>query len=181
VENVAQAVTTLAGLGAKTIVVPNLGDLGTTPFAAARNLTTQARVFSTVFNVLLQGTLGDLESDLGIDIVQVDVFSLSEAIATRPSEFGFTNVTDPLFQQPTLPVDAFTFAFADDFHPTTTVHRLIGETVKRSLTSPTPSQVLQTSGALVQQLINSSGVRSTLDGLLLGSNLPTPLLASSLS
>jgi phospholipase/lecithinase/hemolysin len=181
VENVAQAVTTLAGVGARTIVVPNLADLGVTPLATARNLNTQARVFSTVFNVLLQGTLGDLEQDLGIDIVQVDVFSLSQALATRPSEFGFTNVTDPLFQQPTLPVDAFTFAFADDFHPTTTVHRLIGDTVKRSLSQPTPGQVLQTSGALVQQFVSSSGFRSTLEGLLFGSSSLTsaPLLTTA--
>ncbi len=48
--NVAQAVTTLAGLGAKTILVPNLPDLGVTPFVAARNLTIQATIFSGLFN-----------------------------------------------------------------------------------------------------------------------------------
>jgi phospholipase/lecithinase/hemolysin len=168
--NVAQAVTTLAGLGAKTILVPNLPDLGVTPFVAARNLTTQATIFSGLFNTLLLGTLGSLEADLGIDIVQVDAFSLSEAIARRPSEFGFTNTTTPLFQQlaspPTQPVNPATFVFADDFHPTTAVHRLISDAVKRSLSAPTPGKTLETTGLLLTELVSSSGFRSTIENLL---------------
>jgi phospholipase/lecithinase/hemolysin len=168
--NVAQAVTTLAGLGAKTILVPNLPDLGVTPFVAARNRTTQATLFSGLFNTLLLGTLGRLESDLGIDIVQVDTFSLSEAIARRPSEFGFTNTTTALFQQlaslPTQPVNPAAFVFADDFHPTTAVHRLISDAVKRSLLAPTPGKVLETSGLLLTELVSSSGFQSTIENLL---------------
>ncbi len=170
IDNVTQAVTTLAGLGAKTILVPNLPDLGVTPFVTARNLTTQATIFSGLFNTLLLGSLGRLESDLGIDIVQVDTFSLSEAIARRPSEFGFTNTTTPLFQQlaslPTQPVNPAAFVFADDFHPTTAVHRLISDAVQRSLSAPTPGQVLETSGLLLTELVSRSGFRSTVENLL---------------
>jgi phospholipase/lecithinase/hemolysin len=169
VGNVAQAVTTLAGLGAKTILVPNLPDLGVTPFVATRNLTIQATIFSSLFNTLLLGTLGSLESDLGIDIVQVDTFSLSEAIARRPSEFGFTNTTTPLFQQlvnqPTQLVNPGTFVFADDFHPTTAVHRLISDAVERSLSASTPGKVLETSGLLLTELVSSSGFRSVIENL----------------
>jgi phospholipase/lecithinase/hemolysin len=166
VENVAQSVITLAGLGAKTIVVPNIPNLAITPFVAARNLTPQAAIFSTLFNTLLQGTLGGLESQLGIDIVQVDVFSLSSAIAQRPTEFGFTNATTPLFQALASQPNPDTFVFADDFHPTTTVHRLISDGVKRSLSTPTPGRVLPTSGAIVRELVNSSGFRSLVGSFL---------------
>jgi phospholipase/lecithinase/hemolysin len=192
VGNVTKAVSTLAKLGAKTIVVPNLPNLGVTPFAAARNLIPQATAFSTAFNTLLQGELGGLETNLGIDIVQIDIFSLSQAIATRPSEFGFTNITTPLFQaalSAKTPINPNNFAFADDFHPTTAVHRLISNTVKRSLTQPTPSQVFATSGQVVQQvvqqLVNSSGFQSTIGKLFSDFTknplTPNPLLANASS
>jgi phospholipase/lecithinase/hemolysin len=177
VDNVAQSVITLAGLGAKTIVVPNIPNLAITPFVAARNLTPQAAIFSTLFNTLLQGTLGGLESQLGIDIVQVDVFSLSSAIAQRPTEFGFTNATTPLFQSLASQPNPDTFVFADDFHPTTAVHRLISDGVKRSLSAPTPGRVLPTSGAIVRELVNSSGFRSAVGNLL--NQLPANLLPAN--
>jgi phospholipase/lecithinase/hemolysin len=165
VNNVAQAVTNLAGLGAQTIVVPNLPNLGVTPLAAARNLSTNATLFSTLFNTLLQGTLGDLERDLKVDIVQVDVFSLVQSIVARPSAFGLSNLTTPLFQaavaSPT-PIDPAKFAFADDFHPTTAVHQLIGEAFQRVLAKPVPGTVLPTSAGLVQGLLTSSGLGSGL-------------------
>jgi phospholipase/lecithinase/hemolysin len=159
VQNVAQAVTNLARLGAQTIVVPNLPNLGITPFAAARNLTPNATLFSTLFNTLLQGTLGDLERDLQVDLVQVDVFSLVQSIVDRPSEFGLSNLTTPLFQAalaaPT-PIDPAKFAFADDFHPTTAVHQLIGVAFQNALAQPTPGMVLPTSAGLVQGLLSQA-------------------------
>jgi phospholipase/lecithinase/hemolysin len=178
VDNVAQSVITLAGLGAKTIVVPNVPNLAITPFVAARNLTPQAAIFSTLFNTLLKGTLGGLESQLGIDIVQIDVLSLSSAIAQRPTEFGFTNATTPLFQAAASgPVNPDSFVFADDFHPTTAVHRLFSDSVKRSLTAPTPGRVLPTSGAIVRELVNSSGFRTIVGNFL--NRLPADLLPAN--
>jgi phospholipase/lecithinase/hemolysin len=173
----AQSVITLAGLGAKTIVVPNIPNLAITPFATARDLTSQAAIFSTLFNTLLQGTLGGLESQLGIDIVQIDTFSLSSAIARRPTEFGFTNATTPLFQSLASQPNPDTFVFADDFHPTTAVHRLFSDSVKRSLSTPTPGNVLPTSGAIVRELVNSRGF-STIVGNFLN-QLPADLLPTN--
>jgi phospholipase/lecithinase/hemolysin len=135
VENVAQSVISLAGLGAQTIVVPNLPNLGRTPFAVARDLVAQGQIFSTTFNLLLQGTLGQLESELGVDLVQVDIYGLVESIAQRPSEFGFTNITQPLIAAAAVTpgVNPAEFAFMDDFHPTTAVHQLIAEAVERAV------------------------------------------------
>jgi phospholipase/lecithinase/hemolysin len=164
VDNVAQAVIKLAGVGAKTILVPNIPNLSQAPSVIARNLTTQATIFSTLFDTLLQGTLGSLETRLGVDIIQVDVLSLSVAIAQRPSEFGFTNTTTSLFQQlasqPTEPVNANAFVFSDSLHPTTAVHHLISDEMVRSLSTATPGRVLSSSSQLVQELANSSGFRS---------------------
>jgi hypothetical protein len=52
------------------------------------SLSDTGTAFSTAFNTLLQGTLGALEQNLGIDLIQVDVFSLVQLIAQRPAEFG---------------------------------------------------------------------------------------------
>jgi phospholipase/lecithinase/hemolysin len=177
VDNVAQSVITLAGLGAKTIVVPNIPNLAITPVVAGRDLIPQAAIFSSLFNTLLQGTLGGLESELGIDIVQVDVFSLSSAIARRPTEFGFTNATTPLFQALASQPNPDTFVFADDFHPTTAAHRLISDAVKRSLSTPTPGEVLPTSGAIVRELVNSSGFSTAVGNIL--DQLPANLLPAN--
>jgi phospholipase/lecithinase/hemolysin len=174
VDNVAQSVITLADLGAKTLVVPNIPNLAITPVITARNLTAQAAIFSTLFNTLLQGTLGALESQLGIDIVQIDVFSLSSAIAQRPTEFGFSNATTPLFQALASQPNPDTFVFADDFHPTTAVHRLISDSVKRSLSTPTPGRVLPTGGAILRELVNNSGFSTAVGNFL--NQLPADLL-----
>jgi phospholipase/lecithinase/hemolysin len=166
VKNIAKSVTSLAELGAKTIAVTNLPNIGLTPLAAERNLQTQATIFSTVFNTLLQGTLGALEANLGVDLVQVDAFSLVQSIATRPNEFGLSNIKTPLFDQNPPPANPDAFAFADDFHPTTAVHRFVADTFKRSLSSPTPGQVLPSTIDTLEQLVNSSGLRSRLNQLL---------------
>jgi phospholipase/lecithinase/hemolysin len=182
VKNIAKSVTSLAGLGAKTIAVTNLPNIGLTPLAAERNLQTQGTIFSTVFNTLLQGTLGTLEANLGVDLVQVDAFSLVQSIATRPSEFGFSNITTPLFDQNPAPANPDAFAFADDFHPTTAVHRLVADTFKRSLSSPTPGKVLPNTIDTLEQLVNSSGLGSQLNKLLddlLPSNTKLSIAVSS--
>jgi phospholipase/lecithinase/hemolysin len=187
VENVATAVTNLAQVGAQTIAVANLPNLGLAPLANQQNLVPEATLFSIAFNGVLERTLARLEGALGVDIVQVDTFSVSQAIAQRPSEFGLTNITDPLIRQ-TLPVNPQGFFFWDDFHPTTAVHQLIADTFERSLSTPTPSNVLNTSLALVEGALNNSGFRSTLSNLLAsalpnysGLGLPSNPLSTRLS
>jgi phospholipase/lecithinase/hemolysin len=165
VKNVASAVTGLARVGAETIAVANIPNLGLAPLVNQQDLTLEAIAFSIAFNVVLEYTLAQLEDSLGVDVVQIDTFSVSQAIAQRPSEFGFTNITTPLILQ-TTPANPQAFFFWDDFHPTTAVHSLIADTFERSLSTPTPSGVLNTSLGLVANALNSSGFQSTLNSLL---------------
>jgi phospholipase/lecithinase/hemolysin len=168
VAHVAEAVTTLAGLGAKTIAVANIPNLGLTPFASSRNIVAEASIFSIGFNVLLEQALVNLERRLNVDIVEVDTFSLSEKIALQPQQFGFTDTTDSLFQtlqtNPTANPNAF--VFTDDFHPTAAVHQLFANLFESSLSQPVASHVLATSALIVSNLINSSGGRSAISSLL---------------
>lgn len=171
VQNIATAVTELAHLGATTIAIANLPNLGRTPLLVQQGLSAVATAFTIRFNVVLEKTLIQLERSLKVDIAQVDLFSLGEAIAQRPQEFGFTNLKDPLIRQ-VNPVNPQGFFYWDDFHPTTQVHSLIADAFKRSLSKPTSSHVLQTSFNAVSNLVNSGTVRPILEVLLSQSSLP---------
>lgn len=169
VENVLTAVSDLAEAGALTIAVGNVPNLGRAPLVTREGTVVAATAFSTSFNLLLEYGLIQLEQNLGVDIVQIDTFSLGEAIAQRPSEFGFTNITDPLLTQlfsPTPPANPQGFFYWDDFHPTATTHQLIADAFARSLSTPTPSAVINTSLGLASAGINSSGFQSVLASVL---------------
>lgn len=171
VESIADSIITLVEGGAEKIVVPNLPNLGRVPLAIAEDLVPQATAFSVGFNLLLQGTLGALEPELGVDLIQVDVFSLIESIAQRPSEFGFTNITDPLIDVLAAGgnPNPSEFTFVDGFHPTTNVHRLIADAIGRAVMQPTPGMVLPTTLNLVGGLLGGveSGLLSQLTSFLL--------------
>ena len=170
VQNVATAVTELAQLGATTIAVANLPNLGRTPLLIRQGVDAIATAFTIGFNVVLEKTLIQIERSLKVDIARVDVFSLGESIAQRPQEFGFTNLKDPLISQ-VNPVNPKGFFYWDDFHPTTQVHTLIADVFKRSLSSPTRSNILETSLNAVSTLVNSGTVRPILENLLNQSRL----------
>jgi len=181
VANVAQAVTTLANRGAKTIVVPNLPNLGLTPFADRQNsakadLVGIATVFSVGFNLLLQPTLATLEQQLKqvdskVDVVQIDAFSLSQDIARSPEQFGFKNSTETLFSKLQLdPPDPLLnpdeFVFADPFHPTTRTHEVFADLFEQSLSYPVASRVLETSVSAINDLIRTGRGQSVINDLL---------------
>lgn len=134
VDNIATSIITLAQRGADSFLVANLPDLGLLPRSRSAGLSESATAISTAFNSALSTALSPLEQTLSIDIVEVDIFSLTRELATRPSEFGFTNVTDPLIQQvnPTNPNEFF---FWDDTHPTARVHELIADVFQTTLFS----------------------------------------------
>ncbi len=181
VANVVKAVTTLANDGAETIVVPNLPDLGLTPFAAGKdvlgnpsqpNVEPIATLFSVGFDLLLQPTLANLEQQLKkvnpkVDIVQMDILSLSERIAQHPEHFGFTNTTDPLFGKLTSvpPVNPNEFVFADNFHPTTRTHALFADFFQQALTHPVASHVFEASTLAINDLIHSGTGASAVSSL----------------
>jgi phospholipase/lecithinase/hemolysin len=115
------------------------------------------------YNLILEKTLAQLENNLrarslNVDIVQIDLFSVGEAVAKRPQEFGITNLTDPLFGK-SNPTNSQGFFYWDNQHPTTQVHRLIADVFERSLTHPTGSRVLESSLEVASGLLNNGAVR----------------------
>jgi RHS repeat-associated protein len=132
VTNISSAITTLAGLGAKEIVVGNLTDLGATPLSIANNNVANARAISIGFNAALNQALTNLEPALNVDLSLVDIFSLSTAFQTNPANYKFTNITQPLITV-TTPVNPDQYAFWDDVHPTTRLHQLVTDTFETTL------------------------------------------------
>ncbi|MBD2327430.1 SGNH/GDSL hydrolase family protein [Alkalinema sp. FACHB-956] len=184
VTNIARSVMKLSDLGANTIAVANLPNLGRTPFATIRNISTESTLYSLAFNITLSFTLAKLDRYLKADIVELDTFSLGEAIAANPSKFGFTNITEPAIAKlPTINPD--TYLFWDEFHPTQAFHNVIAKTFEHALSAPTPSRVLETSLNTAISLLNSSNgsaLRSAFTTLLSSSSQRlssiNPLLAS---
>ncbi|MGI0490839.1 SGNH/GDSL hydrolase family protein [Alkalinema pantanalense CENA528] len=172
VTNIARSVMTLADLGANTIAVANLPNLGRTPFATTRNISTESTLYSLAFNITLSFTLEKLDRYLKADIVELDTFSLGEAIAANPSKFGFTNITEAAITK--LPnIDPNTYLFWDEFHPTQAFHNVLAKTFEHALSVPTRSRVLETSLNTAIGLLNSSNgsaLRSAFTNLLSNSS-----------
>ncbi len=140
---VESSLETLAGLGARQFVVPNLPLLGATPYVQAiqgfgvPGLVAGANAWTTAFNAELSFDLGKLQSDFPTaKIAAVDVAGLFQQILGNPSSFGFVNTTDPtgpiglpgsalLTSTPTVS-DPQHYLFFDGVHPTSKGQQLIG-------------------------------------------------------
>lgn len=143
ITNLVDGITRLSGLGAENLVVPNLPSLGRLPFST--NFQGEATALTIAFNGGLALALDNLEfvsENAQTEIIQVDLFALTEAIAADPTKFGFTNITDPLLLSglplPTDPTEKTGFLFWDIFHPTTEGHQLFAKTISQTINGEIP-------------------------------------------
>ena len=144
------AIKTIVANGARTLLVPNLPDLGKVPrFRNEPDRAVLATLASQHFNDLLATSLDTIRHSSGEDlkIVSMDIKTLFELVRSRPREFGITNVSDPCINQ-VSEVDPATlsmcstdyaeqnrFLFWDDIHPTAATHELIAKTAIGLLTA----------------------------------------------
>ncbi|HEY9807471.1 MAG TPA: SGNH/GDSL hydrolase family protein [Candidatus Obscuribacterales bacterium] len=129
VSNIAKAVIDLEGTGARNILVLNLPDLGTLPLTRTTPDSQRLNTLSEAHNNLLFQNLGNLERSPGFDanIIPLDINTLFKQAISQPSQFGFTNVTEPCFNQQTFSIcsNPDEYLFWDRIHPTTAGHRAI--------------------------------------------------------
>jgi len=143
-ELVALVKTQIIGKGANYVVVNNMPDIGTTPFAGKQSASTVALVNAMVgaFNDTLAAGLANEPK-----VVYVDAFAASHDQATNPAPYGLTNVKDTacdlsLAKNPlasslacngsnVIPGDISHYSFADEVHPTPFVQLLLARYVSK--------------------------------------------------
>jgi phospholipase/lecithinase/hemolysin len=127
----------LAGEGAKDFLWLDLAPLGDTPRGTTQNKVSAWNTAAALFNSAFQTDVTNLHSQ-GIQITGVRIDDLYKLIASNPSTYGFTNITDPAQG---LNVNPNTYLFWDDRHPTTAADALIAKTAFDDLTGMGPGTV----------------------------------------
>lgn len=129
VGNLAADITALATLGARNILVPNMADLGLTPFFIGAGLSPTATALSNGFNAGLDAVI-DLEraslSALGVHLYEFDTAQFFRNAIDAPSG-GLTNVTSSCLAggAAALVSGCAGYLFFDSVHPTTLAHSLL--------------------------------------------------------
>ena len=150
--NLQMAVNDLAEIGARKFAVLNLPNLGEIPRTSASLdgfCPPDTQFDADCLNDLTAAHNAGLSSLFssfppGVEITLVDVNSLFANALVNPEQFGFTNVTEPCFNQITGSVcgNSNEYLFWDTQHPTSEGHRLIGQLAFRVLTVPEPTSTL---------------------------------------
>lgn len=127
VENVTGAIASLAGVGAKKILVANLPDLGQLPSTRTSANSANLSTLTQSHNQGLRRALKQLsQQDSDLQIASLDANTLYREAITNPGAFGFTNVISSCLSGGACS-NPDQFLFWDGIHPTTAAHRILGK------------------------------------------------------
>ena len=143
--NLAQSVGLLYGAGAREILMPNMPDIGATPFGLTSGNAAGLTAFSVGFDFFLNQTINQLELGLsGLDIIRFDTFSAIHSLIANAGAYGFTDVTHPCFDElaQTVCANPNQYIFWDDVHPTARTHQLLGDGFTTAVPEPTTLAML---------------------------------------
>jgi phospholipase/lecithinase/hemolysin len=144
IQNIVAAIGLLATLGGQHFLVPNMPDLGKTPFGLGQGDIGSAGLTALTegFNDNLALALAALDNALpGAEIVQFDTFGAFAALRADPGALGFANtsqacidfVADP---DPSKRCNPDTWVFWDGVHPTTAAHAVLGAMFAAAVPEP---------------------------------------------
>ena len=132
--------TTLVGLGARTLVVPNAQNLGGTPLFTSAADEAAALASAKAFNATLFSGLSQLASSAppGTNVIYADLDAVANVIFANPTAFGLSNLSQPCISGfspfgPTPPPAASVcsnpsaFYFWDLIHPTEAIQALFAQ------------------------------------------------------
>ena len=153
VDNITTHITELAEAGAQTFVVPNLPPLGDIPlFLEQPEATAILNDITEEFNQLLDTELDAIDSELDVEVIEPDVYSITTEIQDNPNDFGLSNTTDAFFNQIdpipdttelSLTGNPEEFFYWDIFHPTATATEIIAQEVVVSELAIAPQTELE--------------------------------------
>lgn len=127
--NILSLIPSLAAAGAKSILLPNLPDLGDTPELLATGNALAIAGFSQLslgFNQTLAAQIPGLEASLGIDIIPLDIYAIGKQLRNNPSAYGFTNTTQSALLTGNG-ANAAGYIYWDGVHPTSRVHGIFAQ------------------------------------------------------
>lgn len=128
VENVTRAISSLADVGAKNILVASLPDLGQLPATRTGVNSASLSALTQAHNQGLRRSLKLLSQQYSdLQIVTLDANTLYREAITNPKAFGFTNVISACLSGSYACGNPDQFLFWDGIHPTTAAHRILGE------------------------------------------------------
>ena len=128
VENLARAITSLADVGAKNILVANLPDLGQLPATRTSNNSVNLSGLTQAHNQSLRRSLKLLSQQYpDLQIVTMDANKLYFEANANPAAFNFTNVISACLSGTRACGKPDQFLFWDSIHPTTAAHRILAE------------------------------------------------------
>lgn len=144
VANISSVITQLHNAGAMNFFLPNQPNIGLTPESLAGlapgGTAADITAASIAFNAQLQSELQLLETNLGVNIIKFDLFSLFNDVVLNPANFGFSNVTDACYDGAlgiggpgSLCADPDSYLFFDGIHATAAAHTLLGNRALASI------------------------------------------------
>jgi phospholipase/lecithinase/hemolysin len=147
VNNEVSVIDGLVAHGAQNLLVLNVPDLGNTPHeqASGSAAAQSAQSLAALYNTDLANALQPLEASGQVKIDLVDTFSALNQVVTNPAEFGFTNVTSPVWtgnltdsnsgMLQATGVAQNQFLSFDSLHPTAQAHALLASGIEQNLTA----------------------------------------------
>lgn len=137
--NLAGAIQTLYNNGARQFFVPNLPDLGHIPRYLGTSNQASKSLISLMYNTDLAARLTSLKlTTPGAKYVLFDIGTLLAQIQTNPAQYGFTNVTSA--SKGVSGINADTYLFWDDIHPTRAAHAYVGMRALKALAELAPAR-----------------------------------------
>ena len=150
VMNLAAEVGQLAGAGAQLFLVPNMSNLGATPYGLTSGDPAALTALSQGFNAGLNAAMAQINQLPGVQVVVFDTYGFGEMIRANPGAYGFTNVNEPcLANLSALAVNCAGYAFFDGVHPTAAVHALLGDAFQAALVPEPRTWAMLAAGLLV--------------------------------
>jgi phospholipase/lecithinase/hemolysin len=132
------------------LVLFDVPDLGVTPQITALGLpaaSAAATALSAYFDEQVLLDLAPVEA-AGLTVFDLNTYTLIDDAVKDPSEFGFSNVTDPCWTGDftgaggslcsTLPAVQDTYLFWDHVHPTAAGHLLVADAALSAMGLPVP-------------------------------------------
>jgi phospholipase/lecithinase/hemolysin len=138
--NLANEIGSLAGVGARHFLVPNMPDLSITPFG--RSLSPEDRDglhhLSVGFDAGLAQAVAGLRATLGgsVNIVAFDTLAALDAVVANPAGYGLTYVDVPCFDGSEVCSDPSQYLFWDSVHPTARTHQILGDAFAAAVPEP---------------------------------------------